>query len=101
MKLAEIKDLEIQELLDKEFADFEFDLFADCLRYGREDVFEAAVNCENPDREAYENIRKWRRFQSLKETYLKRPDLLKSAALTKEDEGFLIKIKAGEELWKR
>lgn len=58
MKLAEIKDLEIQELLDKEFADFEFDLFADCLRYGREDVFEAAVNCENPDREAYENIRK-------------------------------------------
>lgn len=49
----------------------------------------------------HENIRKWRRFQSLKETYLKRPDLLKSAALTKEDEGFLIKIKAGEELWKR
>lgn len=33
----------------------------------------------------HEKINKWRRFMSLKETYLKRPDLLKDAALSEED----------------
>lgn len=58
IELAKIKDMDLQEILNKDFFEFEFDLFADCLRYGREDVFEAAVHCENPDSDAYENIRK-------------------------------------------
>lgn len=41
----------------------------------------------------HENINKWRRYMSLKETYLKRPDLLKTVKLSKEDEANLEKIK--------
>lgn len=41
----------------------------------------------------HENIRKWRRYASLKETYLKRPDLLKDAQLSQEDEVLLQQIK--------
>ncbi|MDD4090119.1 MAG: tRNA (guanosine(37)-N1)-methyltransferase TrmD, partial [Acholeplasmataceae bacterium] len=46
----------------------------------------------------HEKIRKWRRYMSLKETYYKRPDLLKKAKLTKEDEIFLEMIKAKKTL---
>ena len=41
----------------------------------------------------HENIRKWRRFMSLKNTYHNRPDLLEKATLTKEDIKFLELIK--------
>jgi tRNA (guanine37-N1)-methyltransferase len=41
----------------------------------------------------HENIEKWRRYQSLKRTYEKRPELLSQAALTKEDIKLLDKIK--------
>lgn len=37
----------------------------------------------------HENIQKWRRQQSLLRTYKSRPDLLKTADLTKEDQRFL------------
>jgi tRNA (guanine37-N1)-methyltransferase len=39
------------------------------------------------------NICKWRREQSLTRTYLRRPDLLKSAQLDKNDEEFLSSLK--------
>ncbi len=35
------------------------------------------------------NINKWRRNESLRNTYLKRPDLLKKIELSKEDREFL------------
>lgn len=42
------------------------------------------------------NIEKWRRFQSLKRTYEKKPSLLETADLTKEDIKVLDKIKNGQ-----
>ena len=47
----------------------------------------------------HENIRKWRRFMSIKTTYENRPDLLEKVELTKEDIKFLSLIKEGKELW--
>ena len=44
----------------------------------------------------HENIKKWRRKQSLKNTYLKRPELLKDVELTKEDENYLEELKIDE-----
>ncbi len=41
----------------------------------------------------HEKIRKWRREQSLKRTYTKRPDLLDKALLTEEDKKYLSKLK--------
>ena len=40
----------------------------------------------------HENIRKWRREQSLRRTLAKRPELLETAPLTPEDEKILKKI---------
>ena len=42
------------------------------------------------------NIAKWRREQSLLATWKKRPDLLETAPLTKEDRAFLDKFRAEE-----
>lgn len=42
----------------------------------------------------HENIRKWRREQSIKNTYLKRPSLLENVELSKEDENYLEKLKS-------
>ncbi|MBN1903985.1 MAG: tRNA (guanosine(37)-N1)-methyltransferase TrmD [Deltaproteobacteria bacterium] len=41
----------------------------------------------------HEKIRKWRREQSLKRTYNKRPDLLDKAVLSEEDKKYLSKLK--------
>ena len=41
----------------------------------------------------HENINKWRRYQALKNTYLKRPDLLGNVQLSEEDKKNLEKIK--------
>jgi tRNA (guanine37-N1)-methyltransferase len=41
----------------------------------------------------HEKIRKWRREQSLKRTYIKRPDLLDKAVLSEEDKKYLSKLK--------
>jgi tRNA (guanine37-N1)-methyltransferase len=46
----------------------------------------------------HENVRKWRRFQSLKRTYERRQDLLEKAQLSKEDLEFLKLIKEGKDL---
>ena len=37
----------------------------------------------------HENIRKWRRKQAIKNTYLKRPNILENVELTKEDKTYL------------
>ena len=42
-------------------------------------------------------VSRWRRQQSLKRTYERRPDLLKTANLTAEDQAYLEILKAGEE----
>lgn len=41
----------------------------------------------------HENIRKWRQEESLKTTFIKRPDLLEKKNLTTEEEKILKKIK--------
>ncbi len=41
----------------------------------------------------HENIRKWRRRESIKNTYLKRPHLLKNVDLTKEDIKYIEELK--------
>ena len=41
----------------------------------------------------HEEIRKYRRYSSLKNTLVKRPDLLKNTVLTNEDQKLLLKIK--------
>lgn len=46
----------------------------------------------------HEEIRKFRRFESLKRTYLKRPDLLKMHQFTNEDIKFIEIIKKGKDL---
>ena len=40
----------------------------------------------------HENVRKWRREQSILRTLLKRPDMLEAAELTKQDKEFLAKL---------
>ena len=40
----------------------------------------------------HENIEKWRKYQSIKETFLKRPDLLNRANLTEEEQEILEQI---------
>jgi tRNA (guanine-N(1)-)-methyltransferase len=41
----------------------------------------------------HENIRKWRLYESLKKTYLRRPDLLKHYEMTAEEEAMLEEIR--------
>lgn len=41
----------------------------------------------------HQNIEKWRRAEALRNTYLKRPDLLKYAELSEEDKKYLNEIK--------
>lgn len=41
----------------------------------------------------HENVRKWRRKESIKNTYLKRPSLLENVKLSKEDVKYLEEIK--------
>lgn len=47
----------------------------------------------------HENIRKFRRYESLKKTYLKRPELIEKASLTKEDLKMLEEIKSKNLSW--
>ena len=41
----------------------------------------------------HENIRKWRRKEALRETFLKRPELLEKLELTKEEKEFIEGLK--------
>lgn len=42
----------------------------------------------------HENVRKWRRKESIKNTYLKRPNLLENVELSKEDVKYLEELKS-------
>ncbi|NYS48435.1 tRNA (guanosine(37)-N1)-methyltransferase TrmD [Streptococcus danieliae] len=46
----------------------------------------------------HEHIRQWRLFQSLKKTLIRRPDLLESYSLSKEEEKFLQMIQENREI---
>ncbi|MCZ6550620.1 MAG: tRNA (guanosine(37)-N1)-methyltransferase TrmD, partial [candidate division NC10 bacterium] len=45
----------------------------------------------------HEQIRRWRRKEALRRTLLRRPDLLKQAALNAEDQSLLSEIRAENE----
>ncbi len=45
----------------------------------------------------HENVKKWRREQSIKNTYIKRPKLLEKVELTNDDKNYLKKLKSNEE----
>jgi tRNA (guanine-N(1)-)-methyltransferase len=44
----------------------------------------------------HENIRKWRLYESLKKTYLRRPDLLEDYKMTAEEEAMLEEIRQAQ-----
>jgi tRNA (guanine-N(1)-)-methyltransferase len=44
----------------------------------------------------HENIRKWRLYESLKKTYLRRPDLLEHYEMTAEEEAMLEEIRQAQ-----
>ena len=44
----------------------------------------------------HEKIRKWRLYESLKKTYLRRPDLLEHYQMTAEEEAMLEEIRQAQ-----
>lgn len=65
-------------------------------QYTRPEVFEGHAVPSVLLSGNHEEIRKWRRFKSLENTYKNRPDLIDEDKLSKEDKNFLEKIKNGE-----
>ena len=63
-------------------------------QYTRPEIFEGNKVPEILLTGHHENIRKWRREQSIKNTYLKRPSLLENVKLSKEDINYLDKLKS-------
>ena len=63
-------------------------------QYTRPETFEEVKVPEILLSGHHENINKWRRCEALKNTYLKRPDLLKNVELSEEDERYLKYIKS-------
>ena len=62
-------------------------------QYTRPEVFEGKKVPEILVSGHHENIRKWRRQESIKNTYFKRPSLLENVELSKEDIKYLDKLK--------
>lgn len=62
-------------------------------QYTRPETFEGIKVPEILLSGHHENINKWRRCEALKNTYLKRPDLLKNVELSEEDKAYLDVIK--------
>ena len=58
-------------------------------QYTRPETFEGVKVPEILLSGHHENINKWRRCEALKNTYLKRPDLLKNVELSEEDKAYL------------
>lgn len=56
IKASKMFDWDLQELLNKDFKEFEFNLMDHCFNYGRADIIEALLHCEFPDSDSYENI---------------------------------------------
>lgn len=62
-------------------------------QYTRPPVFQGIAVPEVLLSGHHENVDKWRRYQALKATYIKRPDMLEKAELTKQDLKMLEQIK--------
>lgn len=62
-------------------------------QYTRPPIFEGMAVPEILLTGHHENVDKWRRYQALKNTYLKRPELLEQTELTKQDLKMLAEIK--------
>ena len=62
-------------------------------QYTRPETFEGVKVPEILLSGHHENINKWRRCEALKNTYLKRPNLLKNVELSEEDKAYLNIIK--------
>ena len=62
-------------------------------QYTRPETFEGVKVPEILLSGHHENINKWRRCEALKNTYLKRPNLLKNVELSEEDKAYLDIIK--------
>ena len=62
-------------------------------QYTRPEIFEDVKVPEILLSGHHENINKWRRCESLKNTYLKRPELLKDVELSEEDKSYLDDMK--------
>lgn len=62
-------------------------------QYTRPEVFKGRVVPDVLISGHHENIRKWRRKESIKNTYFKRPYLLKNVDLTKEDIKYIEELK--------
>ena len=62
-------------------------------QYTRPEVFENQKVPEILQSGHHENIYKWRRCEALKNTYLKRPELLENVELSEKDQEYLEKIK--------
>lgn len=73
---------------DSKFDSFENNLL-EYPQYTRPEVFLGLEVPEVLKSGNHKKIAEWKRKESLKETYLKRPDLLKKAILTKEDKEYL------------
>src|SRR6185369_10803033 len=61
----------------------------DCPHYTRPEVYEGVAVPEVLLSGHHENIRRWRRAQSLRRTQKRRPDLLAGRALTKDEAALL------------
>lgn len=73
---------------DSKFDSFENNLL-EYPQYTRPEVFLGLEVPEVLKSGNHKKIAEWKRKESLKETYFKRPDLLKKAILTKEDKEYL------------
>ena len=62
-------------------------------QYTRPEIFEGVRVPEILQSGHHENINKWRRCEALKNTYKKRPELLKNIELSEKDKEYLEKIK--------
>ena len=62
-------------------------------QYTRPETFEGVKVPEILQSGHHENIKKWRRCEALKNTYKKRPELLKNVELSEKDKEYLEKIK--------
>ena len=67
-------------------------------QYTRPETFEGVKVPEILQSGHHENINKWRRCQALKNTYYKRPELLKNVELSEKDKKYLDEIKSKKDI---
>ena len=67
-------------------------------QYTRPETFEGVKVPEILQSGHHENINKWRRYQALKNTYYKRPELLENVQLSEKDKEYLDEIKSKKDI---